>query len=195
MAMCKMSKEEKRIKAGTSERKVSIAKYQANMQFTALTSTVIAALSLLVAATPTPEVMLFNHLYDCLLLTLPGQANLITIEQFKDWLDNTDADITFIGKPLGDLSDLSKRNALETTVTYCTHRTDQLCGGTCVVYNGGATCIDAPGTQCLAATNNVGFCDRGGCGGSCNQFSSCGTRLDNNFCYTPGTASILVGTA
>ena len=119
----------------------------------------------------------------------------MSMEQFKRWLENTDADVTFHGKPLGDLSDLSKRNALNTVVTYCTKRIDDLCGGSCQVYNGGATCIAASGTACLSATNNVGFCDRGSCGGSCNQFSSCGTRLQNNFCYTPGTASILVGTA
>ena len=119
----------------------------------------------------------------------------MTIEQFKHWLANTDSKVTFHGKPLGDLSDLSKRNALNTIVTFCSNRIDDLCGGPCNVYNGGATCIEAPNTNCLSATNNVGFCDRGSCGGSCNQFSSCGTRLQNNFCYTPGTASILVGTA
>lgn len=119
----------------------------------------------------------------------------MTMEQFKDWLDNTDAEITYIGKPLGDLSDLSKRNPLDTSVTYCSGRVDNVCGGPCTVYNGGATCLNAPGTNCLFATNNVGFCDRSGCGGSCNQFSTCGTRLDNGFCATPGTASILVGTA
>lgn len=80
-------------------------------------------------------------------------------------------------------------------VTYCSSRTQNVCGGACTVYNGGATCLAAPGTKCLAATNNVGFCDRGGCGGSCNQLSSCGTRLDNGFCFTPGTASIIVSSA
>ncbi|KAF8900254.1 hypothetical protein CPB84DRAFT_1779177 [Gymnopilus junonius] len=118
---------------------------------------------------------------------------LITIEQFKDWLESTDANITFIGEPTGDLSSLSKRNPLNTIVTYCSNRANNVCGGPCTVYNGGATCLNTPNTNCLSATNNVGFCDRSGCHGSCNQFSSCGTRLDNNFCYTPGTQSILVG--
>ena len=136
------------------------------------------------------------HHCPSLLLTLPAwQTNLMTVEQFKHWLATTDADVTFHGKPIGDLADFSKRNALDTMVTYCTKKIDDLCGGSCSVYNGGATCIAASGTNCLSATNNVGFCDRGNCGGSCNQFSSCGTRLENNFCYTPGTASILVGTA
>ncbi|KAJ3826849.1 hypothetical protein F5880DRAFT_1541559 [Lentinula raphanica] len=78
-------------------------------------------------------------------------------------------------------------------VVYCNTKTVNVCGGSCTVYNGGAKCLNAPGTNCLSATNNVGFCDRGGCGGSCNQFSTCGTRMDDNFCYTPGTNSINVG--
>lgn len=31
------------------------------------------------------------------------------------------------------------------------------------------------------------------CGGSCNQLSTCGTQLDDGYCYTPDTQSILVG--
>ena len=119
----------------------------------------------------------------------------MTIEQFKHWLANTDSEVIFHGKPLSDLSDLHKRNPLNTIVTYCTNRIEYLCGGQCHVYNGGATCIDAPYTNCLSATNNVEFCDSGSCSGSCNQLSNCGTHLDNNFCYTPETQSIQVGTA
>ncbi len=77
-------------------------------------------------------------------------------------------------------------------ITYCSSRTQNVCGGACTVYNGGATCLYAGGTVCIAATANVGFCDRQNCGGSCNQLASCGTRLDNGFCYTPGTQSIIV---
>ena len=166
------------------------------MRFIALTSSIIAAFSLLVAATPTPEVC-FSTFNTAIAIAHFAwyKVNLMTVEQFKRWLDTTDADVTFHGKPIGDLADFTKRNALDTMVTYCTKKIDDLCGGSCSVYNGGATCIAASGTNCLSATNNVGFCDRGNCGGSCNQFSSCGTRLQNNFCYTPGTASILVGTA
>ena len=123
----------------------------------------------------------------------------MTIEQFTHWLSTTDSEVTFHGKPFGDISDLHKCKALNTIVTFCSNRIDDLCGGPCNIYNGGATCIasEAPDTDCLSTTNNVGYCDRGNCGGSCNQFSqaSCGTRLENNFCYTPGKASILVGTA
>ncbi|KIJ40975.1 hypothetical protein M422DRAFT_173082, partial [Sphaerobolus stellatus SS14] len=118
--------------------------------------------------------------------------HLITPEQFKNWLATTDATITYIGAPINDLT---TRDALNTIVTYCNRRTNNVCGGDCTVYNGSARCLNAPDTQCLSATNNVGFCDRGGCSGSCNQFSSCGTRLDNNFCYTPGTRSINVSNA
>ena len=170
-----------------------------NMRFISLTSCItgIAAFSLLVAATPTPEpdpkVCYSNCLLSLPIAHLPWQVNLITIEQYIHWLENTDAHVTFHGEPLGDLSTLAKRSALNTIVTYCNNRIADVCGGTCHTYNGGATCINAPGTNCLSATNNVGFCNRSGCGGSCNQFSTCGTKLQNNFCFTPGTASILVG--
>ena len=123
------------------------------------------------------------------------QSYLISVEQFKHWLATTDANVIFLGKPLGDLSDLSKRNALDTSVTYCNTQIDNVCGGDCTVYNGGPTCLSAPGTNCLFATNNVAFCNTDGCGGDCNQFSSCGVVLDNGFCDTPGTESILVGSA
>ena len=121
----------------------------------------------------------------------------MTMEQFKRWLETTDAEVTFHGKPIdiGDLADFTKRNVLNTIVTFCANTIGNLCGGPCNVYNGGATCIDVPGTNCLSATNNVGFCDGANCGGSCNQFSTCGSLLQDNFCYTPNTASILVGTA
>ena len=106
-----------------------------------------------------------------------------------NWLATTDAKLTYVGKPVNPLA---SRAAQDIMVTYCDSRSANVCGGTCVVYNGGATCIEASGTECLSATGNVGFCDRGGCGGSCNQLSTCGTRLDNDFCATPGTASINV---
>ncbi|EJF67486.1 hypothetical protein BD309DRAFT_966824 [Dichomitus squalens] len=119
-------------------------------------------------------------------------AYLVSHEQMMYWIANTDAELTFVGKPINPLT---PRSAQDTTVTYCSDRIDDVCGGACTVYTGGATCLDAPDTNCLAATNNVGFCDRSGCGHSCNQLSTCGTRLDNGFCYTPGTASILVSAA
>ncbi|PIL23595.1 hypothetical protein GSI_14908 [Ganoderma sinense ZZ0214-1] len=117
---------------------------------------------------------------------------LVSHEQMMHWIATTDAELTFIGTPLNPLA---PRSAQDTTVTYCSNRVDNVCGGPCTVYTGGATCLNAPNTNCLAATNNVGFCDRAGCGHSCNQLSTCGTRLDNGFCYTPGTRSILVSTA
>ena len=109
-----------------------------------------------------------------------------------NWIKTTDAELTFVGAPINPLT---PRSAQNTMVTYCNKRINNVCGGSCTVYNGGAACLDAPGTSCLAATHNVGFCDRGGCGHSCNQLSTCGTRLDNGFCYTPGTKSILVSSA
>ncbi|EPT02367.1 hypothetical protein FOMPIDRAFT_1029397 [Fomitopsis schrenkii] len=114
-----------------------------------------------------------------------------------NWLKTTDAELTFIGNPIPGVNapeGLTSREALDTTVTYCNRRIDNVCGGACTVYTGGATCLNAPDTACLAATHNVGFCDRAKCTHSCNQLSTCGTHLDNGYCYTPGTRSILVGT-
>ncbi|KAI0665762.1 hypothetical protein C8Q78DRAFT_1063151 [Trametes maxima] len=121
-----------------------------------------------------------------------------------DWLATTDAELTFIGEPLSlsltthrDSNPLAPlpRAAQNTIVTYCSKRTQSVCGGPCTVYNGGATCLNAPDTNCLAATHDVGFCDRGGCGGSCHNLATCGTKLANGFCFTPGTRSIIVSTA
>ncbi|KAJ3777803.1 hypothetical protein FB446DRAFT_777540 [Lentinula raphanica] len=108
-------------------------------------------------------------------------------EKILEWISTTSANLTFIGDPI------TKRDTENTMVVYCSTRTDNVCGGGCTVYNGGARCLDAPNTNCLTATNNVGFCSSPGCGGACNQFSTCGVRLDDNFCYTPGTESINVG--
>ncbi|KAJ8088373.1 hypothetical protein PM082_022446 [Marasmius tenuissimus] len=116
------------------------------------------------------------------------ESYLATHDEIYDWIKNTDANITFIGDPI----DLTKRAPLNTMVVYCNRRTNNVCGGDCTTYNGNAKCLNAGGTVCLKATTNVGFCDRGGCKGSCNQLSTCGTRLGGGFCYTPGTASILV---
>ena len=126
-----------------------------------------------------------THCHD----TTPQPATyLVSHDEMMHWLKNTDANLTYIGKPINPLS---PRDGT-TTVTYCTKRVGGVCGGSCSVYNGGPTCIDASGTSCLSATKNVGFCDRGGCGHSCHDLSTCGTHLDNGFCSTPGTKSILV---
>ncbi|KAK0499069.1 hypothetical protein EDD18DRAFT_1250619 [Armillaria luteobubalina] len=134
----------------------------------------LAAMAAVGSASPTPE----------------SAAFIWTDAEFDHWLATTDATITYYGNTTPN--PLASRDELTTRVTYCSSRTQNVCGGACTVYNGGATCLNAPGTVCLAATNNVGFCDRAGCSGSCNQLSSCGTRLDGGFCYTPGTRSIIV---
>ena len=113
----------------------------------------------------------------------------MTFEEMKQWITNTDAKLTFIGPEIHALS-VRAPNAI--TVTWCTQRSQNVCGGTCTVFTGTSACLDTAGCSCLSATANVAFCDRSGCGHSCNEFDSCGTRLDNNFCYTPGTASISV---
>ncbi|PPQ73610.1 hypothetical protein CVT26_010518 [Gymnopilus dilepis] len=166
------------------------------MHFTGLALTVISSFSLFVAARPASgpvrDVLVQIQRY----LPHPPQkttSSLVTVSQLQDWLSTTDANITYIGQPIGNPSELSKRQLPNTMVVYCDTQSVNVCGGTCTVYNGGPTCLDAPNTACLMATSNVGFCDRGGCGGSCNQFSSCGSPIDNGFCSTPGTASITVG--
>ncbi|KAM5536123.1 hypothetical protein V8D89_010222 [Ganoderma adspersum] len=121
-------------------------------------------------------------------LALVGASTAVPFSAMMHWLRTTDANLTYIGAPLNPLAPRDTT----TTVTYCTKRVGSVCGGSCSVYNGGPTCIDASGTSCLSATNNVGFCDRAGCGHSCHDLSTCGTHLDNGFCATPGTKSILV---
>lgn len=123
---------------------------------------------------------------------LHTQVTILTDDEMDNWLSTTAANLTYIGTaPSKRVPNTLGRR--DTTVTYCTKRVDSVCGGTCQVYTGGPTCLDASGTSCIAATADVGFCDKGSCGGSCNQFSSCGTTLENGFCDTPGTKSILVG--
>lgn len=106
----------------------------------------------------------------------------------KNWLATTDANLTFIGEPIENLG----ISPFVTTVTYCSTRAGSLCSGPCTVFTGSNVCLNAPDTNCLSATGNVAFCDHAGCSGSCNNFNSCGTRLDNGFCATPGTKSISV---
>jgi len=72
----------------------------------------------------------------------------MTPEELRHWLAMTDAKITFIGEPINPLS---PRATLTTTVTYCSTRIFNVCGGTCTIYTGVAKCLDAPATQCLSA--------------------------------------------
>ncbi|PPQ96887.1 hypothetical protein CVT26_005866 [Gymnopilus dilepis] len=148
------------------------------MHFIGLTLTVISSFFLFATASP--------------VFGAENIARQVTAKQLQDWLATTDANITYIGQPVGSPSDLSKRQLPQTTVVFCTSQSGALCGGSCSMYTGGPSCIAAPSTACLMATRDVSFCDRSGCGGSCNQFNSCGTRLDGGFCSTPGTSSILV---
>lgn len=89
----------------------------------------------------------------------------MTQDEMMNWLKTTDATLTFIGNPIPGVNapeGLVSREALSTMVTYCNRRNNGVCGGSCTVYNGGAKCLNAPDTVCLAATNNVAFCDRKG---------------------------------
>lgn len=115
-------------------------------------------------------------------------TSVVSVAEMKNWLATTDANLTFIGEPIENLG----ISPFVTTVTYCSTRAGSLCSGPCTVFTGSNVCLNAPDTNCLSATGNVAFCDHAGCSGSCNNFNSCGTRLDNGFCATPGTKSISV---
>ncbi|KAI0079866.1 hypothetical protein K474DRAFT_1591234, partial [Panus rudis PR-1116 ss-1] len=110
-----------------------------------------------------------------------------TESEILTWLATTDAEITYINNNKRDADVGGNVN-----VVYCNSRNGPNCGGLCTVYNGGATCLHAPGTQCLMATADVSFCSGGNCDGPCSGFNACGTRLNNNFCFTPNTNSIVV---
>ncbi|KAF7328421.1 hypothetical protein MVEN_02558000 [Mycena venus] len=111
---------------------------------------------------------------------------VISIAAMKEWLSTTDVELTYSGLPIEALG----VNPLVTTITFCSTRTANLCSGPCNVFTGAGVCHATPGTNCLAATTDVSFCDGANCGGSCHTLSACGTRLDNGFCFTPGTNSI-----
>ncbi|KAI5888719.1 uncharacterized protein SCHCODRAFT_02671276 [Schizophyllum commune H4-8] len=115
------------------------------MQIKLLTAIVALALAAMAATTAEPHV------------------SLLTEEEMIHWLQTTDAELTFVGEPIPGVNApedhaLDRRAALNTVVTYCNRRVNDVCGGACTVYNGQAKCLSAPGTNCLAATNNVGFC-------------------------------------
>ncbi|KAF7341685.1 hypothetical protein MSAN_02066800 [Mycena sanguinolenta] len=139
------------------------------MRFQSLFAAVFATLALNVAGNPVPN-------------------GVMTVEQMKNFLATTDANLTFTGLPIEMLG----VDPLVTTLTVCSTRTAQLCSGPCTVFTGTGTCFNTPNTNCLAATTDVAFCDHSNCGGSCNTLSTCGTRLDDGFCYTPGTNSVSV---
>ena len=114
-----------------------------------------------------------------------SEEGFATPSDILTWLSTTDAKVTFVNGPTADVGG-------NVMVVYCSTRDGNTCGGNCTVYNGGATCLNAPNTNCLMATANVAFCSGKSCASPCNGFNSCGTRLSNNFCYTPGTNSIAV---
>lgn len=116
-----------------------------------------------------------------------NDGDVTSESQLLTWLSTTDAKLTYIGVPIG-----GPRALTDVMVVYCNRRVGGVCGGSCTVYNGPNTCLRAPGTKCLKASVNVGFCNTFGCNGDCNDSDTCGVRLDDGFCYTPGTAAILV---
>ncbi|KAI0716404.1 hypothetical protein C8Q76DRAFT_406092 [Earliella scabrosa] len=117
-------------------------------------------------------------------------AYFMTRDQMMNWIASLDGEVTYIGEPLNPLA---RPAAVETTtVMYCSTRRGNVCAAPCTVYTGGTRCLNAPDTNCLAATTNVAFCDTARCTGTCRNLSTCEPHLDDGFCFTPGTRSILV---
>lgn len=116
----------------------------------------------------------------------------MTDEQLDHWLANTDATLTFIGEGSNVPSTLQKRGERNTRLVYCTLMTGSVCGGTCSVYNGNAACINTPGTSCIQASGPVAFCSKQNCGDPCTQLANCLAWMNDGFCGTPDTGSIIV---
>ncbi|KAI0644259.1 hypothetical protein C8Q79DRAFT_137735 [Trametes meyenii] len=138
----------------------------------------------------------------CTTIVLP---NVLTVLQsveatyhqtpLETWLRTTNAKLTFINPPPSVLDhnhSATPRSALNTIIVYCSKRVGDVCGGECTVYNGSATCLFTPHTQCILASKDIGFCDRKDCDGNCRTFSGCGTFLRDGFCLALGTKSIVV---
>lgn len=112
--------------------------------------------------------------------------------EMMHWIATTDAVLTFVGEPINPLGGRSEKN---TMITYCSSRVGNVCGGRCTLYNGGATCLAAPDTNCLSATKDIGFCSQASCGGACTELVNCIQQLSNKFCFTLGANSIDVSNA
>ncbi|KAH9926262.1 uncharacterized protein BXZ73DRAFT_102945 [Epithele typhae] len=130
----------------------------------------------------------------------PSAEYSVSESDILAWLATTDAEVIHVGadgeplpSPPTTRAAALARRASNVNVVWCDKRSGAACGGTCRMYTGTSTCLNVKGqAACLMASANVAFCDNTSCGGSCNTYYQCGTRLDNNFCYTPGTNSINV---
>ncbi|TCD68005.1 hypothetical protein EIP91_011674 [Steccherinum ochraceum] len=124
-----------------------------------------------------------------------------TRQDLLRWIATTSSELTFIGDPIEGPSPYPKRadaDALDVLLIYCSVYSGTSCQGPCTVYRGGAGCIETPSTNCLKASANVSFCFLGGCQtgdpnvAQCHVLSSCGTKADDGFCFTPNTTSVNV---
>ncbi|OSD00175.1 hypothetical protein PYCCODRAFT_1437714 [Trametes coccinea BRFM310] len=150
------------------------------MQFTSVFYA-IAALAAVVVAVPTADRDTSTGI----------TSSIVSEAEMAHWLATTDAELTFIGdRPA--FNPLDKRSAQSSTVTYCTKRVGPVCGGSCTVYSGSATCLETPDTMCLSATKDIGYCDAAGCQGNCDALSLCGSPLGGGWCFAPMTQSIVV---
>ena len=105
------------------------------------------------------------------------------------WIENTDAQLRFVGEPDG-----GHLNPFHVRIIYCSQRKENICGGRCTVYTGpGDQCLRTEGrVDCLAATHDITFCATQTCSEHCNGYALCGVRMESGFCLTPSTNSIQI---
>ncbi|KAH6888804.1 hypothetical protein BKA70DRAFT_1055976, partial [Coprinopsis sp. MPI-PUGE-AT-0042] len=117
---------------------------------------------------------------------------LATAEDLNDWLDSSNANVTYLGNDWG-----SPRSLEEVRFIACSERTSGgTCGGRCYAFRGlqNGQCIPLPGGRtatCLAATADVGGCSDRQCTiNDCFAYATCKSPLDHRFCDVEEISSI-----
>ncbi|KAJ3526217.1 hypothetical protein NMY22_g7362 [Coprinellus aureogranulatus] len=139
----------------------------------------------------------FTAIISTLLVTLGAVSSsaatgIMTDEQLDHWLANTDAELKFIGEKSYVPGTLRKRGEKSTRLVTCTTANGSNCGGSCSVYNGNAACLNVAGTVCIQASGPVAFCSKANCADPCTQLANCLAWMNDGFCGTPDTNSIIV---
>jgi len=178
---CKMTMEgsaSRYIKTLTESKSTSLSLLSMQFRFSALTSTVVAALSSVThaasGAVDTSISIAASH------------------EEIFNWISTTDANLTFVGKSLTEVT------PLDTIIISCTDFIfRRYCGGQCIVHirMETAACIPLTSTAaCLRATPDllVASCTSRNCA-DCIPLATCGVRLEEGYCFAPNTHSIRIG--